>query len=160
MIEDLVGPNYVWHVRDFNGPPLDNKLKRYYGKAPAVVELCVQTGAPIPDQYQRTGGNVDAYSIIRGLRFAVEEAQPKTAQPSSPSPWFACTVAVRVFPLQLCHTRELHQVNRLKISPQDVEENICKLTEKGLTPQIGVILCDSYGISKVKSVTGSKICAS
>ncbi|KAF2322776.1 hypothetical protein GH714_030606 [Hevea brasiliensis] len=64
---------------------------------------------------------------------------------------------VRLFPLQLCHTRELHQVNRLKISPQDVEENICKLTEKGLTPQIGVILRDSYGISKVKSVTGSKI---
>ncbi|KAF2311591.1 hypothetical protein GH714_025067 [Hevea brasiliensis] len=49
-IEDLVGPNYVWHVRDLNGPSLDNKLKRYYGKAPAVVELCVQTGTPVPDQ--------------------------------------------------------------------------------------------------------------
>ncbi|CAK7336831.1 unnamed protein product [Dovyalis caffra] len=51
-IEDLVFPNYVWHVRDLNGPPLDNKLKRYYGKAPAVVELCVQAGAPVPDQYR------------------------------------------------------------------------------------------------------------
>ncbi|KAJ9140091.1 hypothetical protein P3X46_030778 [Hevea brasiliensis] len=51
-IEDLVGPNYVWHVRDLNGPSLDNKLKRYYGKAPAVVELCVQTGTPVPDQYR------------------------------------------------------------------------------------------------------------
>ncbi|EEF51692.1 APO protein 3, mitochondrial [Ricinus communis] len=51
-IEDLVGPNYVWHVQDVNGPPLDNNLKRYYGKAPAVVELCVHAGAPVPDQYR------------------------------------------------------------------------------------------------------------
>ncbi|GAV60197.1 APO_RNA-bind domain-containing protein [Cephalotus follicularis] len=51
-IDDLVGPNYVWHVRDLNGPPLNNNLKRYYGKAPAVVELCVQAGAPVPDQYR------------------------------------------------------------------------------------------------------------
>ncbi|XP_065872446.1 APO protein 3, mitochondrial isoform X1 [Euphorbia lathyris] len=51
-IEDLVGPNYVWHVEDTNGPSLDNKSKRYYGKAPAVVELCVQNGAPVPDQYR------------------------------------------------------------------------------------------------------------
>ncbi|KAL6972967.1 APO protein 3, mitochondrial [Sarracenia purpurea var. burkii] len=50
-INDVVGPNYVWHVRDaHNGIPLDNDLKRYYGKAPAVVELCVQGGAPIPEQ--------------------------------------------------------------------------------------------------------------
>jgi hypothetical protein len=45
-IDDLVGPNYVWYVRDLNAPALDNNLKRYYGKAPAVVELCVQVGAP------------------------------------------------------------------------------------------------------------------
>ncbi|XVE56495.1 hypothetical protein DITRI_Ditri04bG0014900 [Diplodiscus trichospermus] len=51
-IDDLVGPNYVWHVRDLNGPPLRNDLKRYYGKAPAVVELCVQAGAPVPNQYR------------------------------------------------------------------------------------------------------------
>lgn len=51
-IDDLVAPNYVWHVRDTNGLPLDNKLKRYYGKAPAVVELCVQAGAPVPGQYR------------------------------------------------------------------------------------------------------------
>lgn len=52
IIDDFVGPNYVWHVRDLNGPALDNNLKRYYGKAPAVVELCVQAGAPVPDQYR------------------------------------------------------------------------------------------------------------
>ncbi|CAL8991920.1 unnamed protein product [Prunus brigantina] len=51
-IEDLVGLNYVWHVRDVNCPALDNNLKRYYGKAPAVVELCVQAGAPVPDEYR------------------------------------------------------------------------------------------------------------
>ncbi|KAA8537943.1 hypothetical protein F0562_027477 [Nyssa sinensis] len=43
-IDDLVGPNYVWHVQDLHGPALVNNLKRYYGKAPAVVELCVQAG--------------------------------------------------------------------------------------------------------------------
>ncbi|XP_077209961.1 APO RNA-binding protein (DUF794) [Tasmannia lanceolata] len=51
-IDDLVGPNYVWHVRDPHGPALINELKRYYGKAPAVVELCVQAGAPVPDKYR------------------------------------------------------------------------------------------------------------
>nr|GME18201.1 40S ribosomal protein S13 [Ipomoea batatas] len=46
----------------------------------------------------------------------------------------------------------------LKISSQDVEDNICKFAKKGLTPsQIGVILRDSHGIAQVKSVTGSKI---
>ncbi|KAJ4850295.1 ribosomal 40S subunit protein S13 [Turnera subulata] len=46
----------------------------------------------------------------------------------------------------------------LKVSSQDVEENICKFAKKGLTPsQIGVILRDSHGIAQVKSVTGSKI---
>lgn len=50
-IDDLVGPNYVWHVRHPSGPPLCNNLKRYYGKAPALVELCVQAGAPVPEQY-------------------------------------------------------------------------------------------------------------
>ncbi|MED6178981.1 hypothetical protein PIB30_112626, partial [Stylosanthes scabra] len=51
-IDDLVGPNYVWHADDLNGPPLNNNLKRYYGKAPAVVELCVHGGASVPDQYK------------------------------------------------------------------------------------------------------------
>ncbi|CAK8536490.1 unnamed protein product [Lathyrus sativus] len=45
----------------------------------------------------------------------------------------------------------------LKISTQDVDENICKF-EKGLTPsQIGVSLRDSHGIAQVKNVTGNKI---
>eukprot|EP01036_Dinobryon_divergens_P040824 gene40824-54032_t len=46
----------------------------------------------------------------------------------------------------------------LKISSQQVEDHVCKLAKKGLTPsQIGVILRDSNGIAQVKSVTGNKI---
>ncbi|KAF8048918.1 hypothetical protein N665_2354s0004 [Sinapis alba] len=51
-IDDVVGPNYVWHVRDPDASALDNSLQRFYGKAPAVVELCVQGGAPVPEQYK------------------------------------------------------------------------------------------------------------
>merc|ERR1719240_2106573 len=46
----------------------------------------------------------------------------------------------------------------LKIQAADVEDHVCKLAKKWLTPsQIGVILRDSNGIAQVKSVTGSKI---
>lgn len=34
------------------GPPLRAALKRFYGKAPAVVELCMQAGAEIPYKYK------------------------------------------------------------------------------------------------------------
>lgn len=51
-IDDLIRPNYVWHVRNPQGPPLANELKRYYGKTPAIVEVCVQNGAPVPKQYR------------------------------------------------------------------------------------------------------------
>ncbi|TFJ84564.1 hypothetical protein NSK_004029 [Nannochloropsis salina CCMP1776] len=45
-----------------------------------------------------------------------------------------------------------------KATAKDVEEHVCKLAKKGLTPSnIGVILRDSYGIAQVKAVTGSKI---
>ena len=53
-VDDIVPLNHVWHVRDPAGDsvPLANELKRYYGKAPAVVELCVRAGAPVPAQYR------------------------------------------------------------------------------------------------------------
>jgi len=51
-LDEVVPPNYVYHVRDPEGPPLSGALRRYYGKAPAVVEVCVQAGAEIPDAYQ------------------------------------------------------------------------------------------------------------
>lgn len=50
--DEVFPPNYVWHVRDPGGPPLTAKLKRFYGKAPAVVEVCVQAGAEVPDEYK------------------------------------------------------------------------------------------------------------
>ncbi|XXG63289.1 hypothetical protein AAC387_Pa05g1521 [Persea americana] len=51
-VEEVFPPNYVWHVRDPEGPPLKGSLKRFYGKAPAVVEVCLQAGAAIPDKYK------------------------------------------------------------------------------------------------------------
>ncbi|XP_067935227.1 small ribosomal subunit protein uS15 [Watersipora subatra] len=46
----------------------------------------------------------------------------------------------------------------LKLTSDDVKEQIFKLARKGLTPsQIGVILRDSHGVAQVRFVTGSKI---
>eukprot|EP00518_Triparma_eleuthera_P001819 CAMPEP_0182452736 /NCGR_PEP_ID=MMETSP1319-20130603/88_1 /TAXON_ID=172717 /ORGANISM="Bolidomonas pacifica, Strain RCC208" /LENGTH=151 /DNA_ID=CAMNT_0024650597 /DNA_START=36 /DNA_END=491 /DNA_ORIENTATION=+ len=46
----------------------------------------------------------------------------------------------------------------LKFTAEEVEQNVCRLAKKGLTPsQIGVVLRDSHGIAQVRSVTGSKI---
>ncbi|RAL44421.1 hypothetical protein DM860_011698 [Cuscuta australis] len=50
--EEVFPSNHVWHVRDPKGRPMWNSLKRFYGKAPAVVELCVQAGAEIPQLYK------------------------------------------------------------------------------------------------------------
>ena len=46
----------------------------------------------------------------------------------------------------------------LKLSNDEVREQIFKLAKKGLTPsQIGVILRDSHGVAQVRHVTGNKI---
>merc|ERR1711862_730094 len=46
----------------------------------------------------------------------------------------------------------------LKISPAQVNEHICKLAKKGLTPsQIGTLMRDSQGIGQIRSVTGNKV---
>ncbi|CAN1237762.1 APO protein 1, chloroplastic [Linum grandiflorum] len=50
--EEVFPSNYVWHVRDPLGPPLKSILKRFYGKAPAMIEMCLQAGAEIPDRYK------------------------------------------------------------------------------------------------------------
>ena len=43
----------------------------------------------------------------------------------------------------------------LKVTPDQVEDQICKLARKGATPsQIGVVLRDSHGIAQVRVVTG------
>lgn len=51
-VDEVFPPNYVWHVQDPKGPPLRGALKRYYGKAPAVVEMCMQAGARVPRKYR------------------------------------------------------------------------------------------------------------
>lgn len=46
----------------------------------------------------------------------------------------------------------------LKIKSEEVEDKVCKLARKGLSPsQIGVVLRDSHGVGLVKNVTGKKI---
>ncbi|GLJ38772.1 hypothetical protein SUGI_0790490 [Cryptomeria japonica] len=51
-VDELIPPQYVYHVRDLAGPPLMNHLRRFYGQAPAIVELCVQAGAAIPERFK------------------------------------------------------------------------------------------------------------
>ncbi|XP_047335023.1 APO protein 1, chloroplastic [Impatiens glandulifera] len=51
-VDEVFPPNYVWHVRNPDGPPLKSTFKRFYGKAPAVVELCTQAGAKVPLKYK------------------------------------------------------------------------------------------------------------
>ncbi|VDK18327.1 unnamed protein product [Anisakis simplex] len=46
----------------------------------------------------------------------------------------------------------------LKLTSEDVQEQITRLAKKGLRPsQIGVILRDSHGVAQVRRVTGNKI---
>merc|ERR1712156_262769 len=46
----------------------------------------------------------------------------------------------------------------LKLTSDEVKDQIYKLAKKGLTPsQIGVILRDSHGVAQVRFVTGNKI---
>lgn len=46
----------------------------------------------------------------------------------------------------------------LKLTPDEVKDQIFKLAKKGMTPsKIGVILRDSHGVAQVRFVTGNKI---
>ncbi|KAF5445691.1 hypothetical protein F2P56_034726 [Juglans regia] len=54
VLDDLIPPRYVWHVPDVNGLPLQRELRNFYGQAPAVVEICIQAGAVVPDEYKST----------------------------------------------------------------------------------------------------------
>ncbi|XP_020222163.1 APO protein 2, chloroplastic isoform X2 [Cajanus cajan] len=53
VLDDLIPPRYVWHVPDINAP-LERELRNFYGQAPAVVEICIQAGAALPEQYKST----------------------------------------------------------------------------------------------------------
>ncbi|XP_021862957.1 APO protein 2, chloroplastic isoform X2 [Spinacia oleracea] len=69
VLNDLIPPRYVWHVPDVNGPPMKRELRSYYGQAPAVVELCVQAGAAVPEQYMPT------MRLDIGIPVSIEEAE-------------------------------------------------------------------------------------
>ncbi|KAG4388012.1 hypothetical protein GLYMA_09G086100v4 [Glycine max] len=53
VLNDLIPPRFVWHVPDVNAP-LERELRNFYGQAPAVVEMCIQAGAGLPEQYKST----------------------------------------------------------------------------------------------------------
>lgn len=53
VLDDLIPPRFVWHVPDVNAP-LERELRNFYGQAPAVVEICIQAGAALPEQYKST----------------------------------------------------------------------------------------------------------
>ncbi|XP_010550896.1 PREDICTED: APO protein 1, chloroplastic [Tarenaya hassleriana] len=51
-VDEIFPPNYVWHVRDLKASPITSSLKRFYGKAPAIVEICMHGGARVPQRYK------------------------------------------------------------------------------------------------------------
>jgi hypothetical protein len=69
VLDNLIPPRYVWHVPDVDGPPLRRELRNFYGQAPAVVEICVQAGAAVPDQYKST------MRLDIGIPSSVKEAE-------------------------------------------------------------------------------------
>ncbi|KAF9662742.1 hypothetical protein SADUNF_Sadunf18G0085900 [Salix dunnii] len=54
VLDDLIPPRYVWHVPGVVGLPLRRELRNFYRQAPVVVEICIQAGAAVPDQYKST----------------------------------------------------------------------------------------------------------
>lgn len=51
-VDEVFPPNYVYHVEEPKGAALKSALKRFYGKIPAVVELCMQAGGRVPRKYR------------------------------------------------------------------------------------------------------------
>ncbi|KAJ4950247.1 hypothetical protein NE237_027079 [Protea cynaroides] len=50
-VDDLVPPKVIWRRRPQDPPVLLDKGRDFYGRAPAVIELCMQAGATIPVKY-------------------------------------------------------------------------------------------------------------
>lgn len=50
-VDDLVPPKFVWRRRPQDPPVLVDGGKGYYGRVPAVLELCSQAGAIVPAKY-------------------------------------------------------------------------------------------------------------
>ncbi|KAJ9545600.1 hypothetical protein OSB04_025307 [Centaurea solstitialis] len=69
VLNDLIPPRYVWHVPNLEEPLLQKELRNFYGQAPAVVEMCVQAGAAVPEQYKPT------MRLDVGIPSSVKEAE-------------------------------------------------------------------------------------
>ncbi|KAE8680943.1 APO protein 2 [Hibiscus syriacus] len=69
VLNDLIPPRYVWYLPEVKGPPLRRELRSFYGQAPAVVEICVQAGAAVPDQYK------PAMRLDIGIPASLKEAE-------------------------------------------------------------------------------------
>ncbi|CAI5530609.1 unnamed protein product [Closterium sp. Naga37s-1] len=52
VLADLLPPVPVYHTRHPSGPPLLHELRPFYGRVPALLELCVQAGAPVPASWR------------------------------------------------------------------------------------------------------------
>ncbi|KAL5729253.1 hypothetical protein ACHQM5_002228 [Ranunculus cassubicifolius] len=52
-LDDLVPPKVVWRRRPQDPRVLSDEGRNYYGHAPAVVELCFQAGAIVPNKYHK-----------------------------------------------------------------------------------------------------------
>ncbi|XP_057949015.1 APO protein 4, mitochondrial isoform X1 [Malania oleifera] len=50
-VDDLVPPKIVWRRRPYDPPVLLDKGRGFYGRAPAVIDLCTQAGAIAPSKY-------------------------------------------------------------------------------------------------------------
>ncbi|QCE09564.1 APO protein 4, mitochondrial isoform X1 [Vigna unguiculata] len=50
-VDNLVPPKIVWRRRPHDPPVLVNERKEFYGRAPAVLDLCSKAGAIVPKKY-------------------------------------------------------------------------------------------------------------
>ncbi|XP_054818956.1 APO protein 4, mitochondrial-like [Prosopis cineraria] len=50
-VDDLIPPKIVWRRRPQDPPVLVDERKGYYGRVPAILDLCVKAGAVVPAKY-------------------------------------------------------------------------------------------------------------
>ncbi|CAL0321841.1 unnamed protein product [Lupinus luteus] len=50
-VDDLVPPKIVWRRRPQDPPVLVNEMRDFYGRVPAVLDLCTKAGAIVPVKY-------------------------------------------------------------------------------------------------------------
>lgn len=50
-VDDIVPEKIVWHRRPQDPAMLEDSGRGFYGHAPAVVEICAQAGAKVPEKY-------------------------------------------------------------------------------------------------------------